>query len=78
MIAQVGVQSTGAVKALVSVNVQVASAENTATTSTLFPSAVNPVSVTVCGLDVIAKLCPFTFNVPLAGGVEYVTVTSCV
>ena len=61
-------QAAGAVNKAVAVRVQVADAEKTAVTFTAAPLAVNPVSVTVCGLVVIAKVCPFTFNVPVDGG----------
>ena len=67
---QITVQAAGAVNKAVVVRVQVAEAEKTAVTFTAALLAVNPISVTVCGLAVIAKDCPFTFNVPVAGGLK--------
>ena len=67
---QLTLQAAGAVNKAVFVRVQVADAEKAAVTLTAAPLAVNPVSVTVWGLVVIAKVCPFTFNVPVAGGLK--------
>ncbi len=78
MIVLLTVQATGAVNKLLTVKVQVAFAEKFAVVFTTAPFAVKPVKVTVCGLDVMAKVCPFTFNVPVVGAFVYVTVTCCV
>lgn len=60
-------QEAGAVNELLTVKVQAASAEKVAVAFTAAPFAVSPVSVTDCGLEVMAKLCPFTTKVPEAG-----------
>jgi len=63
-------QLAGAVKTLFSVYVQAPLAVNAAVTFTARPFEVKLVKVTVCGLDVMANVWPFTFNEPVAGGVE--------
>ena len=62
-----GGQAAGAVNRLFEVIVQPASAEKAAVTFTALPSAGKFVSVTVCGEVPMAKLWPFTSNVPVAG-----------
>lgn len=77
VIAQATAHDGGAVNKPLTVTVQLGFAEKFAETPTEEPVAVKPVKVTVCGLAVMAKLCPFTINVPDAGGFAYVIVTSC-
>ena len=62
-------QDTGAVKTLLKVVEQAGFAEKEAVTFTAAPFAVRLVKVTVCGEAVMAKDCPFTNKVPVAGGV---------